>query len=220
LPGGRGLMVFRTPEEVRWLVENDMLDGLAAAMGENISVRPNVFEVVVEFVPVSAQIETEEGRSDIAEVNGLDEKSIVTARWIKPVERRHSKQTVAHAMFLFTDRESANRMIREGMVVNGKQLMVRKSEIDIVQCVKCRGEGHFAADCRSDKVVCGRCKESHRTAECTAGENDLWCVKCGAAGHGAADRNCPMHRRKVEEKKARDPEVKYKYFITDDAATW
>ncbi|THU95968.1 hypothetical protein K435DRAFT_610128, partial [Dendrothele bispora CBS 962.96] len=183
-------------------------------------IRPNVYEVVVEFVPVNVQIETEEERDDIAIANGMKEGSVVAAKWIKPIEQRHSKQVVAHAMFLFADRESANQAIREGVTINGKQLNARKSEVDIAQCVKCRGEGHFAADCRSEQVGCGRCKESHRTSECTAGENDLWCIRCKTAGHGAADRNCPMHRRRVEEKKARDPETRYKYFVTEDSETW
>ncbi|THU76508.1 hypothetical protein K435DRAFT_879116 [Dendrothele bispora CBS 962.96] len=104
LAGGRGLLMFRTTEEVKWLAENEMLDGMAAAMGENITIRPNVFEVVVEFVPVNVQIETEGEREDIAIDNGMTEGSLIAARWIKPVERRHSKQVVAHAIFQFAVR--------------------------------------------------------------------------------------------------------------------
>ncbi|THU77078.1 hypothetical protein K435DRAFT_812778 [Dendrothele bispora CBS 962.96] len=158
LAGGQGLLMFRMTEEVKWLVENKMLDGMAAAMGENITIRPNVFEVVVEFVPVNVQIEMDGEREDITIDNGMKEGSLIAARWIKPVERRHSKQVVVHAMFQFADRESVNQAIREGIMIKGKQLNARKSEVDVVQ--------------------------------------------------------------RVEEKKARDPETRYKYFVTEDAGTW
>lgn len=68
-------------------------------------------------------------------------------------------------------------------------------------CFKCRGYGHLAHECRSEKIgddVCYRCGgKGHRASDCTAKEPS--CIVCNEKGHRASSMACPKFRACVED---------------------
>ncbi|THV00900.1 hypothetical protein K435DRAFT_854284 [Dendrothele bispora CBS 962.96] len=56
LSGGQALCVFKSVEEVLWLEAEGGLDTFAKAWVADMSAKPNFYEVIVEFVPVQANL--------------------------------------------------------------------------------------------------------------------------------------------------------------------
>ncbi|KAJ6533082.1 hypothetical protein B0H19DRAFT_1081293 [Mycena capillaripes] len=110
--------------------------------------------------------------------NNMPTGSLAKARWIKPVDRRHANQRVAHAVFGFKEAGTANLFLQNGAYVEGKLVY-----------------GH--------KLLTEPCGEMHMTKSCTVANDRLTCANCKIArrpyaGHGAADRSCPVFLDKLQ----------------------
>ncbi|KAJ3859224.1 hypothetical protein EV359DRAFT_51177, partial [Lentinula novae-zelandiae] len=147
--------------------------------------RSNYHEVVVEFIPVSLDLEDKWMQRMIESTNNLQQGSIAITRWIKKLELRRSGQQVAHMIFAMRSRSEVNRIIGEGILIAGKYLEVRKNLSNPVQCMKCHHYGHIAKECEAVVDTCGRCGEHHPTRDCIAPKDKLFCVLCRGPGHGA-----------------------------------
>lgn len=170
-------------------------------------------------MPVNAHIgpETYNG----IETNSQLEKGVIARmEWAKREERRAPNQKTAHVVVSFITREAANQVIQNGMTVGGKWVNGYRDQRDPQRCMKCQSFGHIARECKSEKDICGRCKENHRTSDCTATNEDFYCANCKRQGHIASDRNCPALMRKIKERAQRNPEHGYWFFVTDHPDTW
>ncbi|KAJ7706761.1 hypothetical protein B0H17DRAFT_845354, partial [Mycena rosella] len=163
----------------------------------------------------------------IEDANGIGRGELVQARFIKPPERRHAAQRSAHAIFGFASAEAANHAIRHRLFVDRRRVMAWKLLSEPIRCLKCQviGVGHSAATCPSVHDACARCGNMHHTATCKVRDEERACSNCRAAkrpfcGHGAADRLCPVFKDKLQFVLERNPEAKYRFFATDDPATW
>lgn len=76
--------------------------------------------------------------------------------------------------------------------------------INIVQCFKCWKFGHMAKECKSEKVVCGKCTGEHKANECQSNKEE--CVNCKHAAtkfnitgvecnHPSYSKKCQSYRR-------------------------
>ncbi|KAJ3991633.1 hypothetical protein F5050DRAFT_1581061 [Lentinula boryana] len=167
--------------------------------GHNAVAQPSHHEVIAEFIPTSADIDSPWAWDTITDDSKLPKNSIVAARWIRKPEQRKPQQKVAHAIFAFTDRHIANRAIREGMVISQKLVSVRREEKDPQRCMKCQQYGHIAKECKAATDICGRCDQTHPTQTCTASPEAFYCAVCKTKGHTAADRACPTLLRRIRE---------------------
>ncbi|KAJ3899178.1 hypothetical protein F5879DRAFT_1062557 [Lentinula edodes] len=125
--------LLRTPEEAQWLEERTRLESFCKAWGAEVMARLNYHEVVVEFIPVSLDLEDEWMQRMIESTNNLQQGSIAMARWIKKLELCRSGQQVAHAIFTTQSRSEVNRIIGEGILIAGKYLEVHKNLSDPVR---------------------------------------------------------------------------------------
>src|SRR5262249_28303634 len=154
---------------------------------------PNMYSVVVSYVPVTAQLDDPSTLRSIEASNGLGAHTIREAKWIKAIGRRNPGQMYAMAELWCINPEIANSMIRDGISVMGRTTTARKPLPEPRRCLKCqqfRGN-HMARDCKKPTETCARCAQEHRTEECTTtGAHEMMCANCGENGHGAADKNC------------------------------
>ncbi|KAE9391310.1 hypothetical protein BT96DRAFT_775672, partial [Gymnopus androsaceus JB14] len=178
------------------------------------------YEVVVQMVPVSEELDEDNVLRLIETDNSLQGGSILRACWIKPPERRKTNQKVAHAIFTFNSPETANHILQNGVIVQNKSLETHKSLSDPKQCLKCQRFGHFARECKHSGDVCARCAEPHQTSTCTAPIEELKCVLCERRGHAASDRNCPVFTRRVASLHNRRAGSNYRLFVTNEPETW
>ncbi|KAJ7681265.1 hypothetical protein B0H17DRAFT_943203, partial [Mycena rosella] len=198
-----------------------------AGMGGTSVYKPRLFSVVVEFVPVTFDPCLDHAFATIEDANGIPRGELAQAHFIKPVARRHPAQMSAHAIFGFASVVSANHAIRHRLFVDGRHVMAQKLLSEPICCLKCQivGTGHNAVACPSVHDMCARCGDMYRTAECTVLDTERAYSNCRAAkgqfcGHGTADRSCLVFTDRLQFALERNPEANYRYYPTDDPATW
>jgi hypothetical protein len=227
---GAGGVTFElnSVEAVVWLKNKDMMSEFLSKMGSTADFKEQVYEVVMDWVPVTFEVDLAAAWKGVEQANGLQTSAIKEAKWIKPTHLRSAGQRTAIAIFSFATREDANQVIENGLYVEGKKVWGRKQMQEPRRCLKCQCFGeHKAAQCESTHDVCGRCGGEHRTNTCVVKDRDsMECSNCKTTGsgkqkgHGAADRRCPIFLGRVDRMNRVRKENNYKYFCTTDPATW
>jgi hypothetical protein len=183
---------------------------------------PNMFPVVIEYVPLGADVTDSDVRREIEVMNGLPENSIQDAKWFKKVDRRRPEQMYGVAELKCTTAVVANKLIHDGASVRSRILNARKPQPEPTRCLKCQSfrGGHLARECKHEKDVCARCAGEHRTADCTKGPGELHCANCKQDGHGAADKRCRTYLDAVRMMMGRMPDLQFVYYPTGEMWTW
>ncbi|KAF8580747.1 hypothetical protein K439DRAFT_1308217, partial [Ramaria rubella] len=186
-------------------------------------VKERVYTPIVEYVPISHSPDALGEMKRIEGYTGLNEDTLISTRWIKPVERRSKNQRTTHLIARFSDIESANIAIRDGMVIVGRRCGARRLKKEPRRCLKCQeiDSRHLAAKCPNPEHG-GTCGNEHRTSECTNhGEEDkTFCVNCKTEEHSSWSRGCPKFIESCQKIESRDSENFYKFFPTDEYWTW
>ncbi|KIJ53092.1 hypothetical protein M422DRAFT_242197 [Sphaerobolus stellatus SS14] len=94
--------------------------------GADIQIKNRNHSVLVEHVPVSFQPDIQVELRKVEDVNRLEDYSLVSARWIKPPQRRTPGQRVAHLIVNAGSAVVANAIIRNGIIIAGKRVYGRK----------------------------------------------------------------------------------------------
>ena len=219
---------LNTKEAAGWLKDKKVMTAFLAKMGSMVDFKMQTYEVVVDYVPVSFDVDQPAEWKRVEQANGLSESAIKEVKWIKPTHLRSENQRTAIAIFRLTTREDANQIIENGLHVEGKKVWGRKQTQEPKRCLKCQCFGeHKAANCGSIHDVCDRCSRQHRTSSCEVNNKEHWeCSNCKAAGngnhkgHGAADRRCQIFLSRVDRMNKTRRDNNYKFFCTTDPATW
>lgn len=163
----------------------------------------------------------------IEQGNHLSKGSLYKVKWIRPPGSRAPGQEVANLVIITNSLDTANCLIRQGLVVEGTKVPVRKLEHDLVRCLKCQsyGTSHIAANCKQSHDTCRTCAGRHRTNHCKERNPDKYsCISCKECNHqhkhALWDKLCPTYlelKHKIDEC---NPKTGYKYFLTEDPATW
>ncbi|KIJ36219.1 hypothetical protein M422DRAFT_84296, partial [Sphaerobolus stellatus SS14] len=187
-------------------------------LGERAVIKDRNITLLVEFVPLTFDTEKTENIAVVENDSRLPVGAIVSARWIKPENRR--KEGHAHLIVRVSGAEVANKILWEGMVIKGKRVRGRKMAREPRRCLKCQRMEvpHIATSCMSVKETCG---ESHHTKECQETNPAKYkCANCNIHGHAAWSRECPAYQRAASKIRRRDTEATYKYILTGEPWTW
>jgi hypothetical protein len=221
--GGAIVLHPNSSEAGKWLRKKVVIDSVNTALSTAI-LRPVLFEVMVKFVPVSINIDSQEFLRSVEQGNGLASFDIWSARWLKKPENRHDTQKVAFMVVGFTNSEAANTFLDRGRVyIQNEMLQVERPASSPRRCLKCQklDTAHIAATCKSPDDVCGRCAGQHRTKNCKVSDaTKFHCSNCNATGHGATSGTCPAYTQQIENVKMKNPYNTYMRFPTDSPRTW
>jgi hypothetical protein len=222
LQRGGIIYVMRTVAAAEWLRQADIREKFMSFFGGQGRMRERGCVIVLKFVPVTFEPSSPSARRRVEEENEMRREEIVEAKWLKDRDKRTQGQRTAFALLTIRTAQAANKILREGMVVEGKRVFAHKNVPEAKRCMKCQGfrGGHMAAECKSIHEMCARCGEQHWTADCK-NNGARFCHNCMKAGHMASDRNCPIFKEECRKLASRNPESKYRYFpVTDDPSTW
>ena len=219
---------LNTIEVAVWMKDKRVMTAFLAKMGLMVDFKMQTYEVVVDYVPVSFDVDQLADWKRVEQASGLRDSAIKEVKWIKPTHLRSENQRTAIAIFRLTTHEDANQIIESGLYVEGKKVWGRKQTQEPKRCLKCQCFGeHKAAKCGSIHKVCRRCSRQHRTSLCEVNNKEHWeCSNCKAAGngnhkgHGAANRRCQIFLSRVDRMNKTWRDNSYKFFCTTDPATW
>jgi hypothetical protein len=211
-------------EAANWVKSEEVRRNLADKFGNSAEIRLQGHTILVKNTPLYFKPDDKSELMTVARVNHMDEHEAIWARWMKPPERRHNKQTSAHVALTLHTVTAANDAIRHSITIRGKRCTAERLTREATRCNKCQRYGrHFAAQCQAIHGTCGTCGSiEHTTKDCKVGDN--WqkhrCVNCSTNGHAAWSRDCPTLKRKNHELTEQSYEAGFKYFVTDEPDTW
>ena len=187
---GAILLTLDSKETATWIREpkNEMMFADSFVKGAHI--RNREYNLIAPSIPLTFEPENGSHLREIEEANNLPSRVIRKARWIKPIGRRRPGQIHAFAILSITSADTANKLIKDGLIICSKLTRPSKQKQEPTQCMKCRRWGHFAAHCQEADDTCGTCGGKHRTNTCDNREK-LHCVSCGDNSHASWDRACP-----------------------------
>ena len=224
LQNGGILVEMVTDEGAAWIASKANAEAFLRELGEaEASFKTRPFNVIAYYVPLSLDTNSDKDRREIEEMNSIPKDGLTKLRWIKPPARRRTDQRFAHVIATFSDAESANRAIVNGLSICHKRVSVAKCKKEPIRCLKCQNWDHVASECliTSKEVnVCGTCGgRDHWTSKCT-NQGVTYCTSCRLHNHTSWDRGCPTFLRKIEDLNARDPANDLPFFPAKEAWTW
>ncbi|KAF5371838.1 hypothetical protein D9615_009532 [Tricholomella constricta] len=228
LRNGGALYEMNSTEAATWLRGEDVKKLFVEKFGAEVELKDRSYPLLVEFVPTSLGDNAAEAVREIERVNGLGEGEVTQAKWVRaPHTRTNPNQKSAHLIVSCRTKETANKAIDKGLVIEGKRVAAKKLDQEPRRCLKCQfyGKGHIAQECKQIHETCGTCAGQHRSKDCKETDmRKLCCVNCRARrwrdNHSSADRLCPVFLEAKERLKSRMPELKYKFYPTNDVRTW
>jgi hypothetical protein len=209
------LLQLNSKEAAEWLRDPSIETKFTASFAKDSFFIDRTYSIIVPRTPITFDPKSETHLREAEEVNNINPNSIRKARWIKPVNRRREGQTHAYAILTLTSPSTANQLIRKGITICGIKTMPSKLKQEPIQCLRCRGWGHIAAQCLSTYDICGSCGEEHNTKDCN-NPHRRFCTSCRADTHASWDRGCPESIRRRELYNNRYPENNLPFFPTDE----
>jgi len=210
-----------------WLRGEKSARAFTASISSQAHLKPRAFHIAIEFVPTSLNDQLSSLLKTIETENGLKSDSLVSARWMRAPNNWREDQRSAHAILTTNDPQTANAMLKEGLIVEGSRLQTRKLEEEPKRCFKCQkfSTKHTAASCTEITCWCPNCAKPHAIDECrTRNRSEYACIGCRAKGlpdqHAAWDRKCPGYIEEKTKIMVRHPEYEYKFYLTNEPWTW
>ncbi|PVF91231.1 hypothetical protein CPB86DRAFT_677478, partial [Serendipita vermifera] len=93
---GQILIEMHSQEAAEWIRKPNNMTKFLETFNPDAFYKPRVYPVVLLFVPIDFNLGTTESLRELEEVAGCKEGDLISARWIKSPEKRHSKQKSAH----------------------------------------------------------------------------------------------------------------------------
>ena len=218
LKNGGILLEFDNKETVNWLKHDEHRKRFVNATGGKLNIKDRLFNIVVQFIPISTALEEDATLRNFEEDSKIPPNSIVSARWIKPINKRSPFQRFAHAIFSISSATVANHLIKQGIYINRENLRAHKDKKEPLRCLKCQNWGHVARTCKATNDTCGTCADNHRSSACPS-EKPSFCVSCNSTDHPSSSRKCPEFIRRCNDLNARTPENVMPYFPTEEEWT-
>ena len=211
-------------ETADWVRLEDVRNTFEESFGGSAKIKDQLFQVVVNFLPVTLRDVLEHTAPKLEFNNSLPSDCIANCRWLKAPRYWTSGQRFAHAIISVKGRLEASLLICHGVIIEGQRFRVRKMLEEPRRCFKCQRTGHMAAGCKEIHEICPNCSGAHAGKDCSKQPKDFRCINCIKAklpaGHAVWDRNCSSMleaRKKIAE---RSPESRYKFFPTEEDWTW
>jgi hypothetical protein len=220
LRNGGLLIEMKNEEAALWLQQNDVAEAFTTEIKQAIVIKKWAHNTIAFFVPLTFDPDNSTNIEEILETNDLNPDAILKTKWAKAPERRLPSQTSGHLLISFSDPDTANKAILNGLIICNKRVTIQKCKREPFRCLKCQGWNHVASTCDKPDDVCGTCGSSnHKTNNCDS-TGQKKCISCNADDHTSWDRNCPTFLRKCEEQNMQNQENVMPFFPSKEEWSW
>jgi hypothetical protein len=109
-------------EAARWMRGKSVKKSFLGYYGGECEIRDNGYNIILEFVPVKFKPDSKDSIRQMEQRYGWEEGEVITAKYIKEEWRRTPGQRTAFVSMTLRSAKVANKILREGMVINGKYI--------------------------------------------------------------------------------------------------
>jgi len=208
------LLTLNSRSAADWVRETDIEMKFTESFSRSSHMRQRTFNLILLGIPTTFDPDNTVHLREVEEVNHLRTNTIFKARWIKPIGRRCPDQAHAYTILSLFSVDATNDLIRDGIIVCGAKVRLKKQKQEPMQCMRCRRWGHLVAECKSDVDICSRCGDNHCTNACT-NKDKLYCVNCEDSSHPSWSRECPEFNRRCLISDERNPENALPFYPTE-----
>ncbi|KAG2058098.1 hypothetical protein BDR06DRAFT_876822 [Suillus hirtellus] len=193
------IIEFTTKEAANYIRTNNAIkEQFLKDLDPDASLKERTYPIIIPFMPIAFDPTSQQNREVLEDENGWKKDSILTACWIKLVEKRTSTQQVAHILITLTDSMAANMAICDGIMFGQLKLWPKKNQHEPMRYAKCQHYGHIARECISHTDTCTNCGNNHCTSDCTARDKQ-YCTTCESDEHPSWSQDCPTFQKKCED---------------------
>lgn len=219
-----GDVVLHTPTTVEADTLKNTEEEWVKVLGTSARVVRPTYGVIVHGVRTSKEsIDTDNQQRAIEKIESenavLHEGAKVT--YVGWLTREGRKKQASSLVVEFTTKYHANRVIREGLVLNAihHDCVLYDKSCRLKQCYRCHEYGHIGPQCDAEER-CGYCAGKHNTKECMVKETDPKpapsCVLCKGQ-HTAWSNACPRRRKELARTEQARQNRPVFYYETDDS---
>ncbi|KAH6910036.1 hypothetical protein BKA70DRAFT_1469505 [Coprinopsis sp. MPI-PUGE-AT-0042] len=211
-----------------WLAKRGNGEALAANFGGEVKVKGQGFKLEVAHVPTAYNGNMMKLMETLEKENGMPSGILSGAKWRRNPKYWKADQETAHLDIVLANAENANKLIDTGLTLGEAKLGVKKPPPQPRRCQDCQIMGMAAClprSCKETKPVCGNCAAEHHTRDCRVTDARKYeCVNCRKAkrphDHAAWSYLCPSYANEQRAMVARQPELGFKYYPTEERDTW
>ncbi|KAF9239981.1 hypothetical protein BU15DRAFT_46065 [Melanogaster broomeanus] len=128
LKNGGLLVELDSGEHATWIKRAENQTKFVAALENAAKIKERSYQILTLFLPISSLIHDLEWLRAVEMENDIDDESIESIRWVKPVERRSPTQCVAHAIINLRTPQAANSLMKNGLYICKNKLLPRKEK--------------------------------------------------------------------------------------------
>ena len=132
LCNGGILLELNSDAAVAWFLDGKTRKSFLSHFHPSATIKPRLFNVVVQFIPLSFRPGREADLREIEEVNGVEVGGISKARWIKLVAWRAPGQVCGHVILSFLSSQSANGMLANSLFMCQKKVYAKKCKRELL----------------------------------------------------------------------------------------
>lgn len=118
-------------------------------------------------------------------------------RWMRAPENWKTSQKSAHAILTTDDMQTANSILKKGIIIEGSRLQARKLKDEPRRCFKCQkfGTKHTAASCRKSQTDAPPTSRRKPKSRADTPNTNIDTTSQMSHGHGSASQTPARQQR-------------------------
>jgi hypothetical protein len=126
LNNGGILFELDSEEAAKWMNEAQHRIQFTEALASDARIKTRLFPLVLQFIPLHFEPDKDNEIRNIENTNKHPLGAIDRARWLKPTHRWAPNETCGHALITFTNPETANKVLTNGLIICQKRVFAEK----------------------------------------------------------------------------------------------
>lgn len=186
-------------EKIKEVLQNEISDSYEIKVPQQMQMKIKITGMTFKYTE-NEIIEKLKKQNDV-----LNESELQV---IKIFENKKSGRVIYNALLKIDKNSYINIMKVQKVNIGWEKCKVFEGT-DIIQCFKCNGYNHKAAECKNE-LVCYKCHGNHRSKECVE-EVINKCINCVRVNtrlnlgldenHSTTNRDCPVFQNKLNAKR-------------------
>ena len=125
--GGETIIEMDSEYAAKWMSNTSNQGKICKKTDRNIKFHPRTFNIIALNAPLTIDPNEENHGIEICKANNLQPDTIITIKWVKPIDKRSPNQRTAHLLLTVNSANAANRAITNRLNICNRRCQVEKT---------------------------------------------------------------------------------------------